>query len=419
MKKLLIILSSAYPYRKSEDYLSNETNYINGFDKIICFPTTVYGNLSEQNITNYPPPPQHIIIKNSHYSFKQKALRNLIYTIQNKYFINELFSIIGRHLISKFKYLLRTSLQATHSYLDIEEIIKELEKKEKYEIYIYSYWMVNTALTAILLNKNKKLNIRKTFTRCHRFDVYEEANYSNYIPYRKCILSNMDNIYAISNDAKNYLEAKYPLYTANKITVSRLGTFDHGINISTKSSSLLRIVSCSWLRPVKRVHLILEALSTLKIPVEWTHFGDGEEMEQLKHNISKIKNKMLTVNFAGNISNSEILNAYKQKNYNIFINVSANEGVPVSIMEAMSFGKIIIATDVGGTSEIVTHKQNGYLLNKDFNITELQELIYTIYNMGEHDYMKMSEESRKIWEKKCNAKKNYELFYKEILKNEN
>ena len=36
-------------------------------------------------------------------------------------------------------------------------------------------------------------------------------------------------------------------------------------------------------------------------------------------------------------------------------------------MEAMSYGIPIIATDVGGTREIVIHSVNGYLLSKNFS----------------------------------------------------
>ena len=35
--------------------------------------------------------------------------------------------------------------------------------------------------------------------------------------------------------------------------------------------------------------------------------------------------------------------------YHVFLNVSSSEGVPVSIIEAMSFGIPCIATNVGGT----------------------------------------------------------------------
>lgn len=297
MKKLLIIISSAYPYRKSEDYLSNEMTYIKGFEKIICFPTTVYGKKNIYDINNYPSPPSHIKFYNSLLSFKQKLIPNLSYIVTHKFFYNELFVIIKhpQNLFPKIKNLLRTTLQATHSYLEIKKIIQNLNSKQEYEIYLYSYWMVNTALTSILLEKDSSLNIKTAFTRCHRFDIYEEANKIQYIPYRKYILSNINKIYAISDDAKIYLEKKYPKLTSQKIQISRLGTFDHGINISPKQTNMIKLVSCSWLRPVKRVHLIFEALDELNIPIEWTHFGDGEEMPNLQQRIKNKKNKKLSI----------------------------------------------------------------------------------------------------------------------------
>lgn len=53
------------------------------------------------------------------------------------------------------------------------------------------------------------------------------------------------------------------------------------------------------------------------------------------------------------LSHDQVMNYYKEHHFDVFINMSTNEGVPVSIMEAASFGIPIIATNVGGTSEIV------------------------------------------------------------------
>lgn len=43
------------------------------------------------------------------------------------------------------------------------------------------------------------------------------------------------------------------------------------------------------------------------------------------------------------------------------MNLSTSEGVPVSIMEVQSYGIPVIATNVGGTGEIID-KDNGILL---------------------------------------------------------
>ena len=38
MNKTLVIINGTYPYQRSEDYLANEVNYIQVFNKIIIFP---------------------------------------------------------------------------------------------------------------------------------------------------------------------------------------------------------------------------------------------------------------------------------------------------------------------------------------------------------------------------------------------
>lgn len=55
---------------------------------------------------------------------------------------------------------------------------------------------------------------------------------------------------------------------------------------------------------------------------------------------------------------------YSEHPVDVFINLSTNEGVPVSIMEAISFDIPIVATDVGGTSEIVTD-ETGILVSSN------------------------------------------------------
>lgn len=47
----------------------------------------------------------------------------------------------------------------------------------------------------------------------------------------------------------------------------------------------------------------------------------------------------------------------------VLILPSYNEGLPISILEAMSYGKAIVSTNVGGIPEIVKHGHNGYLFN--------------------------------------------------------
>lgn len=414
MKRILIILNGFYPYQRCEDYLSNEVRYIKGFDKVICFPIHVYKEKSTDDILYYPKPPQNIDIRNSVYSYRKRTIRNFFFILQQKLFYDEIRFILKsrKSLLSKIKAMLRTSFQSANAYFDIRKVIEnELDKES--DIYVYSYWMAGPALTATLL-RDKGISIKKIFSRCHRFDVYEYANKIDYIPFRKYILSKLDNIYSISEDAKLYLENKYAPIVKNKIVVSRLGTFDYGVHYSPKNN-VLKIMSCSWLRPVKRVDLLFHALETLTdFNIEWTHYGDGEEMPKLQKLIQSKQNENLTIVFAGAKSNKEVLEIYQNTDVNVFVNVSANEGVPVSIMEAMSFGKIIIATNVGGTSEIVENGVNGYLLTENPSKEEIANAVRNVYNYDDETYLNACKSSRNIWEIKSDAAKNYQSFYKSI-----
>jgi glycosyltransferase involved in cell wall biosynthesis len=42
---------------------------------------------------------------------------------------------------------------------------------------------------------------------------------------------------------------------------------------------------------------------------------------------------------------------------------SRTEGVPLAALEAMSFGNIVIATNVGGLNEVIENGKNGFLLD--------------------------------------------------------
>ena len=90
------------------------------------------------------------------------------------------------------------------------------------------------------------------------------------------------------------------------------------------------------------------------------YIGGNGEIQRLKELINK-HNIEDIVEFLGWISSMEkaiILNST-----DVYILPSYNEGLPISILESMSYGKAIISTNVGGIPEIVRNKENGLLIN--------------------------------------------------------
>ena len=116
----------------------------------------------------------------------------------------------------------------------------------------------------------------------------------------------------------------------------------------------------------------------------------------------------------GNTANSEVMRRYSKMNVDVFVNVSENEGLPISIMEATSFGIPVIATDVGGTSEIVKNGENGFLIEKDFTDDDLVDKLRMICEMSDEEYMRLRHNSRKIYEESFECVRNVERFLSEI-----
>ena len=66
----------------------------------------------------------------------------------------------------------------------------------------------------------------------------------------------------------------------------------------------------------------------------------------------------------------------------IFVNPSYSEGLPSSVLEAASCCKPIIATDVGGTSEIIKHGGTGILIKPH----DVNQLAIELMNLLEHPF---------------------------------
>lgn len=87
--------------------------------------------------------------------------------------------------------------------------------------------------------------------------------------------------------------------------------------------------------------------------------GDGPEEKELKELVEKLGIEK-KVSFLGAKDFDEVLAIMKVSD--VFVNPSYNEGLPTTVLEAGVCGCGIVATDVGGTREIITHDKSGLLI---------------------------------------------------------
>ena len=400
MKKKIVIISASYPFGEQEVFLENEIKYLSQYFNIHIIPNIEYNSPNEKprklpkGVTYAKPilPRKHI----------KRFIKGMLNPSPFFFFIPELFNIL-KHSQSPIKSLLRwyhdmIIFRASYANKDLK---KHLQAPDTHAVY---YYWGRTLVS--------KMNIvKKTFIRVHGGEVYDERNF-NYVNFKK--------LKYIANKNITYLpislSCQKKLLSINQslqIHLNRLGVYDIGVNPFQTNREKIRIVSCSSLIPLKRVHLIINALKQVKhYHVEWVHFGDGPLFDDLKQQTNKLS-KNISVFFMGRQPNAKVLDYYANNSIDLFINVSSTEGVPVSIMEALSFGIPCFATDVGGTSEIVDNTV-GYLVPKDFDLKKLLDFLEKIQQ--ENTALQLRENARKRWENQANAEINYQKLVAWLVK---
>jgi colanic acid/amylovoran biosynthesis glycosyltransferase len=166
---------------------------------------------------------------------------------------------------------------------------------------------------------------------------------------------------------------------------------------------------------VKRLDLIIAVLQKLKLTnLKWIHFGDGPLRKEIE-NIAKKKLVNLKFEFKGLTPNNEILDFYHENFIDLFLNLSDSEGIPVSIMEALSAGIPVLATDVGGTGEVVNNN-HGFLIPQNLNSDEVAHIINNYFYSESGLNRKLRENAYKYWEENYNAESNYMEFFNLLSK---
>lgn len=400
----LFLFTNFFPFEKAEPFLVNEFSYTSkSFNSITILP--LYGKEVNSTINNKNI---HILKPVFENASKKKTIfkKGLFNAAPLGHHLMELFSR-GILFSPKKIYWFFISLLITRSALassSFKELKQELNKHNSGVLYFY--WGDNLTWLVPYLHKHLKGKGWRIVVRLHGSDLYEDVK-AGYAPLREKIFNSAHLIVTVSENGATYLKNKYSVYS-HKIISSRLGVFDNGTNPQQETDEFI-VTSVSNVVALKRLHLIFESLQKCSLKITWHHFGSGPLLEKLKIQAGQARTG-LNIKFHGHVNNSEVMEFYKNNHVDLFLNVSNSEGLPVSIMEAFSFGIPVMATDVGGTSELVDDTV-GKLLDKDFDTTELAELIESFAKSNKAEKRKNAREAFFL---KVSADKNYREFYKLI-----
>jgi len=229
---------------------------------------------------------------------------------------------------------------------------------DKYDIiHFHDDVDLSFPMFSYLFSRGKKPRVMHCHSLDHTYFYYKK----NFLP--RGIFKNVADLYVAlsSNSKKLLLDLGLP---DSKLTIlpNAVDTKVFQPKYEEKIDNL--ILHVGRLFPVKGLHILLESLFYVDIPVQLVAigpFGDQQYSYRIEHLIQKLRNETLhEVIHIGPISKETLINWYQRAS--IFVCPSFSEPFGIVNLEALACGTPVIGTNVGGIPDIVKNGTNGILV---------------------------------------------------------
>lgn len=230
---------------------------------------------------------------------------------------------------------------------------------------------------------------------------------------------------AVSENVKNILgEDK-----TNNIMIIRHGIEMPALNEIDKKTNTnkdeINIGIIGSIIRLKAIDIIIDALQEIIFENRNVHlhiFGSvrSDESDSIMYE-EELKKMIIEKNLSENIHfhGFEKLKERIYDNLDIVVNYSkVPESFSLTVLEAMSFGKIVIASDIGGPKELIKNNENGFLIPPSNKNALKEKLEYCISNLNSAEFDNIKKCARKTVEEKFSLKKfssDYKKYFDSIL----
>ena len=221
----------------------------------------------------------------------------------------------------------------------------------------------------------------------------------------------------ISNFCRSQCMLFSPKQTWHKMHIVHCNVDTELFDVVSHDKSGHNLLYVGRLASVKGLPILFQSLQQLKSTNEdftLTLIGDGSERSDLEKLVEELQLQD-HVKFVGYKSQQEVREYLQQTD--VFVLPSFAEGVPVSLMESMATGVPVIATQVGGVSELVDNGVNGYLVpaGDSVSLAEKMEILLGDTKLRNQ----FAQASRMTIEKEFNmpieTQKLYKLFKENVV----
>jgi glycosyltransferase involved in cell wall biosynthesis len=273
------------------------------------------------------------------------------------------------------------------------QIYKQIKKAIKAHnpdiLHVHKYKGQILATLAVATSRNKSKIVRtihgQTFAR---FSIGHLISYL-ILSLEKILLKyRTDCIIAVSRSIKTLFQKKYP-----KTRIYQLdNTVDLPLDVARSSKEIRNefnikkdtfwIGTTARLVPVKNLEMLIQTTKIMKeengmINTKVSIFGDGHLKQSLQEKIDKygLRDRLKLHGHYDDILS--VMNAL-----DVFTLTSKQEGLPISLLEAMAMGTVPVCTRVGGMKEVIKDRESGFLVELN-NSMEFYKILLSLYQNKE------------------------------------
>jgi L-malate glycosyltransferase len=241
---------------------------------------------------------------------------------------------------------------------------KKLARESKYDLS-HSFFTVPCGFISLVLKLQYKIPYIVSL-RGSDVPGYSERFSFLYIFLKPLVRFIWKKSYSVVSNSQGLKDLALKTNSRQKIDIIHNGidteTFKPGKKNPVSENKIIIIPGASRLTPRKGIDYLIKAFGKLsaKYPnLILKIIGDGNEKENLEKMVKEL-NLEEKVIFAGLVPHEKVLAYYQEAD--IFVLPSLNEGMSNSMLEALSVGLPLVATDTGGTNEIIAENKNGYIV---------------------------------------------------------
>jgi len=289
----------------------------------------------------------------------------------------------------------------------IREIKNIIDSNQKAEIHTHTRFYFTYCIALFFAKKYKLLHYHfdhsSSFVKDGSFLVRVLAYIFDHT-FSKYVLNNAKYTFPISESVKMFLKSTFKNIEYGP-TLYNSYDFKNESFSKKKKPEILKLLFVGRIIRTKGVYELVKACKRLKesnFKFKLTMIGDGSEILEIKKLIKEYKLEE-EVELKGALAYEDTQLLYPM--YDLFINPSYTEGLPTTVLEALGNNLFVVATDAGGTREILPKED---LIHLDTLSGEvIKDRVFEIYENWDNEYVKYknfysSVKERFNWESNTN-----------------